>query len=600
MRRNCGVYANSPAHGMAFAVFLAAVAVAHANCQIETVDLPVTMEGLSPIVNARINDTDVKFIADSGAIFSAITPASAAQLGLALRPAPDWIRVDGVGGRVDVSLVRVERFALRKSVIPNVEFLVAGHNEFGAGSVGLLGQNLFSIADAEYDLANGAIRIVYPSDGCKNANMAYWAGTKPVVIVDLEHPNRMRVQHTIATVTINGKNFRAMFDTGAGTSVLSLDAAKSLKIGPWDPGVVAKGETYGIGERKVLQWIAPIKSFAIGTEVIRNMHLRVADLGMSDWDMLIGDDFFLAHRIFVANSQDRMYLTYNGGPAFNLAAESKPAAAAESGAASASAIADGAGSPADAAAFARRGAALAARHEIDRALADLDHAIEMAPTVGSYFFERGRIQLLADHPVPARNDFDEALRLDPSLAEARLNRARLSVKNHEYESARADLLALDQSLARQDNKRYEIGVLYVKMETAELATPQFTAWIAAHRGEIREPDAYNARCWARAQSGTELDQALSDCNVALDAKPESSYFLDSRGLVYLRLGRIDEAYADFDKSLHFDPKQAWSLYGRGLIRLRRGEKRSGEADIAAAKALKPTIEEDAKRLAIVN
>ena len=30
--------------------------------------------------------------------------------------------------------------------------------------------------------------------------------------------------------------------------------------------------------------------------------------------MLLGADFFLSHRIYVANSRDKLYFTYNGGP----------------------------------------------------------------------------------------------------------------------------------------------------------------------------------------------------------------------------------------------------------------------------------------------
>ena len=42
--------------------------------------------------------------------------------------------------------------------------------------------------------------------------------------------------------------------------------------------------------------------------------------------MLIGADFFLSHRIYVASSQKKLYFTYNGGPVFNL--ETAPATAA--------------------------------------------------------------------------------------------------------------------------------------------------------------------------------------------------------------------------------------------------------------------------------
>jgi hypothetical protein len=68
----------------------------------------------------------------------------------------------------------------------------------------------------------------------------------------------------------------------------------------------------------VQTWIAPFASFRIGDEEIRNTHLRIWDTGLRDVDMLIGADFFLSHRIYVASSQHKLYFTYNGGPVFNL------------------------------------------------------------------------------------------------------------------------------------------------------------------------------------------------------------------------------------------------------------------------------------------
>jgi len=40
--------------------------------------------------------------------------------------------------------------------------------------------------------------------------------------------------------------------------------------------------------------------------------------------MLIGADFFLSHRVYVASSQNRLYFTYNGGPVFDLSPAREP------------------------------------------------------------------------------------------------------------------------------------------------------------------------------------------------------------------------------------------------------------------------------------
>ena len=61
---------------------------------------------------------------------------------------------------------------------------------------------------------------------------------------------------------------------------------------------------------------------------------------------------------------------------------------------------------------------------------------------------------------------------------------------------------------------------------------------------------------------------------------------------YLRLNRLDEAIADYDALLKIDAKMAHSLYGRGLAKLKKGNRDGGEADIAAAKAIKAEIADE--------
>ena len=79
----------------------------------------------------------------------------------------------------------------------------------------------------------------------------------------------------------------------------------------------------------VKNYIATASSFKIGDgEEIKNARLRIAETNLPDADMLLGSDFFVSHHVFVSNSQHKLYLTYNGGPVFNLK-KTLPAAAAQ-------------------------------------------------------------------------------------------------------------------------------------------------------------------------------------------------------------------------------------------------------------------------------
>lgn len=90
-----------------------------------------------------------------------------------------------------------------------------------------------------------------------------------------------------------------------------------MGLRPGDPGVDQLPSPSGAGSPVL--WSAPIATFQIGDETIEHTHLLVADgptaLGV---DLEIGTAFFQSHHIYMANSQHRMHMTYNGGAVFAL------------------------------------------------------------------------------------------------------------------------------------------------------------------------------------------------------------------------------------------------------------------------------------------
>ena len=542
-------------------------------------ELPVIMSGTRPMVRAKINGTDALFIADSGSAFSTLTPETAADLKLHLEPAPVWFAMTGIGGASRSWLTRVDSFTLLSLTASKVEFIVAG-NDIGGGAAGVLGQNVLRLAgDVEYDLANGVIRF-FRADDCHKSALAYWAREQPYSVVEIAHATLER-PHTIGTAFLNGTKIRVTFDTGASASMLTLDAAKRAGVTPESAGVVAAGTAYGgWGTRLVKTWIAPFPSFRIGEEEIRNTHLRIGALNLGDTDMLVGADFFLSHRVYVANSQAKLYFTYNGGPVFDLTST----AAAAGGATAAQ------DQPTDAAGFSRRGNALAARRDFEHAIADLTRACELAPGEASYFYERGQAYWENRQPDLALADFDQALKLKPDDLPALLARANLHAWRHEPPAVIADLDAADRIAPRGAEARMHMGDLNATAGAYPAAIAQYTTWIDTHgRDDVRSARALNARCWTRAVWGQELGQALADCDLALRLHPDEASYLGSRGLVRLRRGEYDRAIADYTRALKLQPDTAWSHYGRGVAELRKGLKDEGQADIDAALKLQPQI-----------
>jgi tetratricopeptide (TPR) repeat protein len=567
----------------------------YAACKRQAVDLPVTISGTRPVIAAKINGADVRFVVDSGAFFSMITPAAAEEFHLKIGMAPLGLRVSGIGGTTVPSLATVKAFTLANVSLTNIEFLVGGSG-VGSGSIGLLGQNFLESWDVEYNLAQGMIRLMKDED-CRKAMLAYWVKPDdPVSIIEIARTTPMK-PHTTGFAYVNGAKIRVAFDTGAAMSMMSRHAAERAGIKLDAAGVVDAGLVAGIGSGMAKSYIVPVDSikFADGEE-IKHTRLRVADLDLEFTDMLIGADFFLSHRIFVANSQNKLYLTYNGGPVFNLA-KSTPSAAAplpEAGQNKAS------NDPADAAAWARRGTASAGRQDFDRAIADLTRACELEPANPDYFFERGQIYLQTGELENALTDFNRVLELKPDHVPALVSRAELRISTKNVAEARADLDAIDKNAAKQAEIRFELAMALERANLMPSAITQLDLWIPSHQEDSRMPIALASRCRARAVLGQDLARALKDCNHAVSGsfKGSNPRIMDTRGFVRLRLGDYDKAIEDYDAALKMNPQMPAALYGRGIAEVRKKKNAEGDADMAKAERIAPKIAEEFAALGI--
>ncbi|HTK34963.1 MAG TPA: TonB family protein [Caulobacteraceae bacterium] len=564
-----------------------AAAAAPSSCTLNKLaEFPVTMVGMRPMISAKINGQEVRLFIDSGAFFSTISADGAKRLGLPLSPAPFGFQISGAGGRETPSIATAKSFEVGPFSFANAEFLTSPRAGLDSGGVGLLGQNLLNAADIEYDLANGVVRLIRPGKGCGKAPRAYWAQTYSEV--EIEPTDNPLSPQIIAKVTVNGHQFRAMFDTGAGMSAMSLLAATRIGVTAQSKGAVSAGNSGGFGPRRFETWTAPVDSFSIGDETVKNTRLRFGDMELNRADMLIGPDFFLSHRIYVAKDQNKIYVTYNGGPVFNLASGASTSAP-STAPPRADAQPPAQAAPIDADGFSRRAAASVSRRDFAGAIADYSRAVELEPKVAKHLYDRAVARLDNRQPVLAMADLGEALRLQPDYPEALVTRGALYLTQRDEARARPDFEAALKLQQPGVPIRLTIAAAYERMSLYEAAIGHYDKWIEEHPKDQNLANVLNSRCRARALWNHELDKALADCDAALRMRPHTANFLDSRGLVRLRLGQFDQAIADYDEALKLQPKQAWSLYARGLAKQGKALKADAAADMAAAVAMDATV-----------
>ena len=570
------------------ATTLVVPSAAQSACRLSKyLDLPVTMRGARPIVSAQIGGKNAQFILDSGAFYSMMSRASAETYGLHLDDLPPRFELRGINGSTTGWQTTVRSFELAGATLTNIPFLVGGTD---TGQVGLLGQNFLGLGDVEYDLRHGVVRLLR-AQGCKVDDLAYWAGSKPVVIIPIEE--QAPHHKTVATIILNGVKLRALFDTGAPSSVLTLSAAKRVGVTPTSPDVVPSGISTGIGTRTLRTWRATFNRLEIGGETIPNPTIRISEAELNDADMLIGEDFFLSHHIYVANSVGKMLITYEGGTAFGVGS-----AGASDGEGKPLDLADRAAEPTDAEGFSRRGAAYASTRQFDAAISAFDRAIALAPGQAKYLHQRAAARLGNGQPLLAAQDLDKALAIEPSDTEARQMRAALRLRANDPSGAAEDIRVLDRDLPPTSGNRLQLAAMADAAGLFDIALANDDEWLKAHPEDAQRPSALNGRCWVRAQLGRDLKAALDDCNAALHARPNVPAYLDSRALVRLRQGDLTGALADYDSALRAQPNNAWALYMRAIARRRAGDANGAEADRKAALALAPRIGERAARIGL--
>lgn len=262
--------------------------------------LPVTTDDGLVTAQGEINGRPARFRIESGANISFLSAAFARELGLSIKPIPVSYDVLSDGKLVPAGRVFINELRLSGSApIKGVNFIAGGSFD---GVAGQIGQDILGRHDAEFDLAHGAVRLTY-ADNCLGQSPVYWASKLPVRSLPIDRMEGLD-RFTEGVVIVNGTRFRARFASSYSGSSISVRALKKLGITP---------ERLSAGNE-----VATLDTIDIGGERLDRARLRVKDFGSSDVDLSVGLDFFLAHRIYVANEMRQMYFTYEGGPTFGV------------------------------------------------------------------------------------------------------------------------------------------------------------------------------------------------------------------------------------------------------------------------------------------
>jgi tetratricopeptide (TPR) repeat protein len=245
----------------------------------------------------------------------------------------------------------------------------------------------------------------------------------------------------------------------------------------------------------------------------------------------------------------------------------------------------GGGPPKTAGAFFDRGILFGSRGDFDLAIEDFTEAIKLDPNMAAAYLQRskalhasvskvsnldknfnftttgtGYSEKTRDVYNRALEDASAAIKLAPALSSAYRNRGRLHNDMGEHDKAIGDYnqaIRIDPGYAVAYSNR---GVAYYDKKDYDRAIADYNQAIRIDPGYAV---AYNNRGNAY-DDKKDYDRAIADYTQAIKIDPDYAYPYNNRGLVYANKGDYDRAIADYNQAIKIDPDYAAAYNNRGL------------------------------------
>lgn len=247
-----------------------------------------------------------------------------------------------------------------------------------------------------------------------------------------------------------------------------------------------------------------------------------------------------------------------------------------------------AAAPEESSAYTTRGSFRANSGDRTGAVADWTKAIAIEPSIDLYLKRAATLFELGDVKA-ALADAEAARALDPSSENAIRRVATLKAENGDLAGG---IALLDERIAlggemRRTFRTAKASLIGEYGDPAE-AIAQFDALIVDKPGS---PSLMNGRCWVKGSRGVMLDTALKDCTKSIElSDDDTTAALDSRAMVWFRMGRFDDALTDLNAALAAEPGRGPSLFMRAIVLQQLHRDADAARDLKIARKITPSLD----------
>ena len=226
--------------------------------------------------------------------------------------------------------------------------------------------------------------------------------------------------------------------------------------------------------------------------------------------------------------------------------------------------------------------------KIKKAIAAYDNAIRLDPTHAEAYLHRGKVKNTLEHYEAALADLNEALRLKPATKSVQVaiytarGVSKFGLGEHEAAFAdHAEALRINPNCAEA---YYHCGLAKMKQGKYECALTEFDE---ALRINPDMPEVYHNRGYANFFL-SQFKAAIADYDQAIRLAPEQGASYSNRGLIKEVLGQREAALVDFEEAIRVDPAYAPSYSYRAKEKIRQNRDAEARADLEIALKLART------------
>ena len=290
--------------------------------------LPMTTNGKGQVtIPIGFNGVQKQFVLDTGGAFTQISAALADDL--KLRQVPSPVEFYSATGNVSKYFVRVENFTLGTLRSNSLQMVVSALPFDGVFvPLGFKGY------DFDMDFAGSKLNVI-SSDHCEG-KVLYWKAQAVAII-----PARIEDVHISVPVTVDGHSFKAVVDTGASTSTMTLEVAQRV-FGLQPDSDALKLAGHLNGDEKAPYYSHSFKSLTFDGVSVQNPQIAVVtDISNKNADhrnqtgstvrkysdditlppVIVGMDILRRLHVYLASKEERLYITEATLPAPDSAAK---------------------------------------------------------------------------------------------------------------------------------------------------------------------------------------------------------------------------------------------------------------------------------------